>query len=405
MAIALAGTPNTVKTSGSSATTPAMDSTSPAANLLILGISAPDGAAYVEGKDSLTNTWTNPGALYRNLSGSNRTGAPHVLSPTTGASQTFTTQTSAFYQGIVAAAFSGVDSFASEDGVSNTASGTSHPTAASSVTPSADGALIISVFAPAPGASLGTVTPPTGLALLDNTTAGWGVYVAYEIQTTATTRTLTWTTTNSATSCGTSKVFLPAASSGVTGTVAYTNANDTSSASGTTTIVGTVSVTNANDTSSASGSTTITGTISYTNLDDTSSASGSTTIIGTVSFTNADDTSSATGTVGSDVTGTVAYINLNDIATASGSTTIIGTVSVTNNNDTSSASGFIAVTGTSSTTNNNDICVASGISGNNNAVRFTLSFSSRSSSFNLSVKKTTISSLNSPNVKLKLRNS
>lgn len=194
-------------------------------------------------------------------------------------------------------------------------------------------------------------------------------------------------------------------SSGITGSVAYTNADDTSSASGSTTIVGTVSVTNADDTSSASGSTTITGTVSYTNLDDTSSASGSTTIIGTVSVTNADDTSTASGTVGGGVSGTVAYINLNDTSSASGFTTIVGTVSVTNNNDISTASGFVAVIGTSNTTNNNDICTASGTSGNNNAVRVTLSFSSRSSSFNMSSKKATIVSLKTPTVKLKLRNS
>lgn len=213
MAIALAGSPTSVKTSGSSGTTPAMDTT--AADMIVLAISAPDGDTYVQGKDSLTNTWVNPGTIYRNTAGTNRTGAPHVLAPTTGASQTFTNQLSVSYQGIIAAAFSGVASMESESGVSNTASGTSHPTAASSVTPSQNGALIISVFAPTPGASLGTVTPPTGLTLLDNTSAGWGVYIAYEIQTTATTRTLTWTTTNNAASCGTSKVFL-ATSSGPT---------------------------------------------------------------------------------------------------------------------------------------------------------------------------------------------
>lgn len=214
MPIALAGSPNSVKTNGSGGTTAAMNSASPLADLIVLAISAPIGDVYVQGKDSLNNTWVNPAAAYNNTAGTNRTGAPHVLAPTTGGAHTFTNQLAVSYQGIVAAAFSGVASMQVESGVANTASGTSHPTATGSLTPSQDGALLISVFAPSPGASTGAVTPPTGFTLLDNTTAGWGVWIAYEIQTTATARTPTWTTANNVNSCGTSKVFLPSAGGG-----------------------------------------------------------------------------------------------------------------------------------------------------------------------------------------------
>lgn len=90
------------------------------------------------------------------------------------------------------------------------------------------------------------------------------------------------------------------ATSGVSGTSATTNANDTSSASGTTTIVGTSASTNANDTSSASGvAGSITGTSTTTNANDTSSASGTTTIVGTSATTNANDTATASGTTSS----------------------------------------------------------------------------------------------------------
>lgn len=137
-------------------------------------------------------------------------------------------------------------------------------------------------------------------------------------------------------------IWLPAqtaAGGGSTGTVAYTNANDTSSASGTTTIVGTSAATNANDTSSASGTTTIVGTSAYTNANDTSSASGTTTVTGTSAYTNANDTATAIGTAGA-ISGTVAYTNANDTATASGwAGTISGTVSATNANDTALSSG------------------------------------------------------------------
>lgn len=159
------------------------------------------------------------------------------------------------------------------------------------------------------------------------------------------------------------RIWVAGTSSGSTGTVAVTNANDTSSASGTTTVVGTVARTNANDTSSASGTTTILGTVSVTNAADTSSASGTTTITGTSATTNANDTSSASGSVGDNVTGTVATTNANDTSAASGTTTVTGTLARTNANDTSSASGTTTVTGTVASTNANDTAAASGIAG------------------------------------------
>ncbi len=94
----------------------------------------------------------------------------------------------------------------------------------------------------------------------------------------------------------------PATASGVTGTSATTNANDTSSASGTTTIVGTSSTTNANDVSAASGTTTIICVSATTNADDTSTASGTVGgggVSGTAATTNADDVAAASGTAAS----------------------------------------------------------------------------------------------------------
>lgn len=153
--------------------------------------------------------------------------------------------------------------------------------------------------------------------------------------------------------------------SGSSGTSATTNANDTSSASGTTTVVGTSAKTNANDTSSASGTTTVLGTSATTNAADTSSASGTTTIVGTSATANAADTSSASGTVGSSgSTGTVSVTNANDTASASGTTTVVGNAAVTNAADTASASGWAGVvSGTSDTTNANDTASASGSAG------------------------------------------
>ena len=116
------------------------------------------------------------------------------------------------------------------------------------------------------------------------------------------------------------RIWVPVSvSSGVTGTSATTNANDTSSASGTTTVVGAAATTNANDTATASGvvGSPVIGTSATTNANDTPSASGTTTVIGTSATTNANDASAASGWAGA-VSGTAAVTNANDAAQASG---------------------------------------------------------------------------------------
>ena len=153
------------------------------------------------------------------------------------------------------------------------------------------------------------------------------------------------------------------ASTGVTGTLAYTNANDTLAATGTPTLTGSLSKTNNNDTLAGTGTTVIVGTLATTNNNDTLAASGTTTITGTLATTNANDTLVASGSVGATVTGTLAYTNNNDTLAASGTTVIVGTLAKTNNNDTLSSSGTTTVTGTVSYTNNNDTLAASGQAG------------------------------------------
>lgn len=133
-----------------------------------------------------------------------------------------------------------------------------------------------------------------------------------------------------------------------------------SSASGST---GTVAYTNANDTSAASGTTTVLGTLARTNGNDTSAAAGTTTVLGTLATTNADDTSVASGTVGAGgSTGTVAVTNANDTAAAAGTTTVTGASATTNANDSVSAAGWVgSITGTLARANSNDTAAAYGV--------------------------------------------
>lgn len=150
---------------------------------------------------------------------------------------------------------------------------------------------------------------------------------------------------------------------GVDGTVAVTTGNDTSTASGSTTVQGSVSVTTNNDTSNASGSPVVSGSVSLTTADDTSNASGSVgaAVDGTASITTADDTSSASATTS--VQGTVSVITADDASSASGDTTVIGLVSVVTADDASNSSGSPSVIGLASVTTGNDTSDASGNAG------------------------------------------
>lgn len=166
----------------------------------------------------------------------------------------------------------------------------------------------------------------------------------------------------------------------ITGTLATTNADDTSAASGTTTVVGTLAKTNANDTSAAAGTTTVLGTLARTNANDTSAASGATTVVGTLATTNANDTLAASGSAGA-VSGTLATTNANDTSSAAGTTTVLGTLARTNANDSSVASGTTTVAGTLARTNADDTLSASGAAG---AVTGTLAYTNASDTLSAS---------------------
>ena len=182
----------------------------------------------------------------------------------------------------------------------------------------------------------------------------------------------------------------------IVGTLAKTNVNDTSAISGTTTVVGTLAKTNANDTSAVSGTTTVLGTLAVTNANDTLSASGTTTIIGTVAVTNANDTLAASGTVGGAVSGTLAVTNTNDTLSSSGTTTVLGTVAKTNVNDSSSAQGTTTILGTLAVTNVNDTLAASGSVGN--AVTGTLAVTNANDTLSATAFTTIVATLSKTNV-------
>lgn len=318
--------------SGGSGTSSAIDTTG--ASLLVAYVADFTGSSPATFADSQGNTWTALTA--RPLTGNMRSQMYYCASPSTSASHTFSATGTNSFAAIAIAAYSGTATspYDQETGAT-TLTGTSLATG--SVTPSENNELVIygcGYASSALSVSVGTMLDTA--AIIGGTS--YGIGLAYEIQTTATARSPSWSWSSS-NSCSTTIATFKA-DNGVSGTLATTNANDTSAASGTTTVTGASSTTNSNDTSSATGTTTVTGTLATTNADDTSAASGTVGggVSGTLATTNANDTSAATGTT--IVTGAVAYSNANDTAAASGWAGLVsGTLATTNANDTVSASG------------------------------------------------------------------
>ncbi|MEO9231638.1 MAG: hypothetical protein ABI216_22170 [Devosia sp.] len=150
-----------------------------------------------------------------------------------------------------------------------------------------------------------------------------------------------------------------------TATSATTNSNDTSAAIATPGFTATSNTANADDiaaaTATADAATGATGTVDYTNVNDTVDASAAPHLSGTVAASNIDDVAAASALVGGDVTGAVAYTNLDDTADIAGGMTVVGTSATANANDTATISGTTTLAGSIAYTNVNDIGAAVGV--------------------------------------------
>jgi hypothetical protein len=219
-------------------------------------------------------------------------------------------------------------------------------------------------YSTAVGLVVGSSSSPIGFSYVGSDDAGSGVSGTLATTNADDTLAASGTTTVTGTLARTNADDTSAASgtTTVTGSLAYTNANDTLAASGSvgSPVDGDLATTNADDSLAASGTTTVIGTLATTNAADTLSASGTTTVTGASATTNADDSLAASGASGSDVTGSLATTNANDSLAASGTTTVVGSSSATNADDTLSSSGTTTVVGTSATTNADDSLSASG---------------------------------------------
>lgn len=147
---------------------------------------------------------------------------------------------------------------------------------------------------------------------------------------------------------------------GVSGSAAILDADDTVSATGTTTVIGSAAKTNSDDTASAAGTTSVIGVVAKTEGRDTASASGSPNDVGASSATESHDSISASGTT--TIVGAGASTEARDTAAASGSPVLVGVLAKTNGDDTAVASGTAgSIVGAANCIEQVDTCAAAGI--------------------------------------------
>lgn len=152
----------------------------------------------------------------------------------------------------------------------------------------------------------------------------------------------------------------------VSGSVAWTEANDTASLSGSVIASGTVAWTEANDTCAIAGSFigVVSGSVSWTEANDTASLSGSVIAAGTVAWTEADDVTSISGTFGNGVFASLGWTEDNDTAAIAGSVVnpVTAAINWTEANDTASLSGGVTASGVIAWTEDNDVTAITGSS-------------------------------------------
>lgn len=193
-------------------TTGSIDTTG--ASLLVMCLYEFSGTGPGTPTDSKSNTWTGLTATSAN---GVRTTIWYSVNPTVGTGHTFTYNISATYPAIHALSFSGVSTTSPFD-VQNGGSATSTTSAQpGSVTPTADGELLISALGTA-----GVITSPSinssFTADLSTTYSGavnFGGNTAYYVQPTAAAINPTWSWTSAQSSCSRIASFKAAASASI----------------------------------------------------------------------------------------------------------------------------------------------------------------------------------------------
>jgi hypothetical protein len=184
-------------TDNNNVTTPAMNTTG--ANFLVVVV-ADDQAVPMTLTDSKANTWTGLTSRVENFC---QVQIFYATNPTVGSGHTFTATSTVAYPALAVLAFSGVATTSPFDvETGNTAFAFTTFLACGPLTPTAANEVLVGGINQSASSvtSISASAPFTTVDALPSTPAAYGVASAYEIQTTATTRDLTWSWTGNSSS-------------------------------------------------------------------------------------------------------------------------------------------------------------------------------------------------------------
>lgn len=216
MAIALVVSTNLVPSGASGGTTPAIDTTG--SNLIVIGVAISIAPLITTGlSDSNGNTWT----LINQATSvaAQKAALLYCLNPTVGAGHTFTLSLGATFGSMCVYAFSGVKTSAALDQQNtNVVAGSGTTIQPGSVTPTANGSLIVTELATAYGSNGATISIDSGFATPNNVPFSLGTYygsaLSYLVQGAAGAVNPTWTSSAAGNPfCAAIATFLPAPTS------------------------------------------------------------------------------------------------------------------------------------------------------------------------------------------------
>lgn len=295
--------------------------------------------------DNKGNTYTQRGKVSR---AGGFTAFHYTCENATGGAGTIVTLNIGFteYPTLAAAAISGVVTSSVLDVLTTDGVDTAQPWTLSSGTLSQADEIVFGFLGSDSGTSTSTFTEGSGMTKLGEVTDSnlyWTGALAYVVVSATTARVQSWTSSVAGSNSTQIVSSFKAASGGggVTGTVAWTEANDTAAITGALEVSGAPSWTEANDTATVAGSVGVSGAASWTEANDTAALAGAVGVSGSVAWTEANDSASIAGALA--VSGSASWTEADDAAAITGTvgSGVSGSLSWTESDDTASLTGVV----------------------------------------------------------------
>lgn len=273
--------------------------------------------------DNKGNTYTQRGKVSR---AGGFTAFLYTCENATGGAGTIVTLNIGFteYPTLAAVAISGVQTSSVLDVLTTNGVDTVQPWELSSGTLSQADEIVFGFLGSDSGSSTSTFTEGSGMTKLGEVTDSnlyWTGALAYVVVNATTARVQSWSSSVAGSNSTQIVASFRAAAGGggVSGTAAWTEADDAAALTGEAVVDGAAIWTEAGDTAALSGVAEVSGASAWTEADDTTAIAATASVSGSLEWTEEDDASDITGVVGSlSVSGEIAWTEQDDTATLTG---------------------------------------------------------------------------------------